>query len=112
MGLKPTESTAAGHEVSSARRARGLCVANVSKVTTGGVRKSGLRHELPTSTRSDVERYSSTASRTVTYAPSWTAEDESVLPPPSELAAPAWTEDEGWIDAERRIVSVLVHAPS
>lgn len=48
----------------------------------------------------------------IAYAPSWTAEDESVLPPPSELAAPAWTEDEGWIDAERRIVSVLVHAPS
>jgi hypothetical protein len=48
----------------------------------------------------------------IAYAPSWTAEDESVPPPPAELAVPAWTEAEGWIDAESRTVAVLLHAPA
>jgi hypothetical protein len=48
----------------------------------------------------------------IAYAPSWTAEDDSVPPPPAELAVPAWTEEEGWIDAESRTVGVLLHAPA
>ena len=49
----------------------------------------------------------------IAYAPSWTAEDESIPPPPpAELAVPAWTEAEGWIDAESRTVAVLLHAPA